>query len=92
MNATVVIGLSAVMLLLLNGGLALLQVALAPLAAAYYHQPQVAALLRVQALLYLTTPFIALPYALLSRAMTRAPERLALAKFGASAGSTSRPG
>ena len=50
------------MLLLLNGGLALAQVlVLAPLAAAYYRQPIVAELLRVQALLYLTTPFIALP-------------------------------
>jgi O-antigen/teichoic acid export membrane protein len=58
------------MLILLNGALALIQLAiLAPLAAAYYRQPIVAELLRVQALLYLTTPFIALPYALLSRAM-----------------------
>jgi len=57
------------MLIVLNVGLAALQLALAPLAAAYYRQPEVATLLRVQALLYLTTPFIALPYALLSRAM-----------------------
>ncbi|RDE04500.1 lipopolysaccharide biosynthesis protein [Sphingomonas aracearum] len=57
------------MLLLLNGGLALAQVALAPLAAAYYRQEIVGQMLRVQALFYLTTPFIALPYALLSRAM-----------------------
>jgi O-antigen/teichoic acid export membrane protein len=57
------------MLLLLNLGLGLTQVALAPLAAAYYRQPDITALLRVQALLYLATPFIALPYALLSRAM-----------------------
>lgn len=55
------------MLLALNVALALAQVALAPLAAAYYRQPAVANLLRVQALLYLATPFIALPYALLSR-------------------------
>jgi O-antigen/teichoic acid export membrane protein len=55
------------MLLLLNGGLALCQVALAPVAAAYYRQPIVADMLRVQALLYLATPFIALPQALLSR-------------------------
>lgn len=55
------------MLILMNLGLALAQVALAPLAAAYYRQPQVAELLRVQALLYLATPFIALPSALLSR-------------------------
>ena len=57
------------MLILLNGGLAFLQVALAPLAAVYYRQPMVADLLRVQALLYLFTPFIALPYALLAREM-----------------------
>ncbi|WP_404336875.1 lipopolysaccharide biosynthesis protein [Sphingomonas sp. MMS12-HWE2-04] len=57
------------MLIVLNGGLAALQFAAAPLAAAYYRQPMVADLLRVQALLYLATPFIALPYALLARAM-----------------------
>jgi O-antigen/teichoic acid export membrane protein len=57
------------MLILLNLGLALVQVALAPLAAAYYRQPMVADLLRVQALLYLPTPFIALSYALLCRRM-----------------------
>ena len=57
------------MLLLLNGGLALAQVLLAPVAAAYYRQPLVADLLRAQALLYLATPFIALPQALLSRTM-----------------------
>ncbi|HEY0044279.1 MAG TPA: lipopolysaccharide biosynthesis protein [Allosphingosinicella sp.] len=55
------------LLLLLNGALALLQVALAPLAAAYFRQPMVAELLRWQALLYLATPFIALSQALLSR-------------------------
>jgi O-antigen/teichoic acid export membrane protein len=57
------------MLLALNGGLAVAQLVLAPVAAAYYRQPIVADMLRVQALLYLTTPFIALPYALLSRTM-----------------------
>ena len=57
------------MLLVLNGGLALAQVLLAPVAGAYYRQPIVVDMLRVQALLYLTTPFIALPYALLSRRM-----------------------
>jgi O-antigen/teichoic acid export membrane protein len=57
------------MLVVLNVGLGLAQVALAPLAAAYYRQPLVADLLRVQALLYLTTPFVALPYALLARGM-----------------------
>lgn len=58
------------MLLLLNGVLAAVQVfVLAPAAAAYYRQPVVAHMLQVQALLYLTTPFIALPYALLSRTL-----------------------
>lgn len=57
------------MLILLNGTLALIQLALAPLAAAYYRQPMVASLLQVQALLYLTTPPIALAYAVLSREM-----------------------
>jgi O-antigen/teichoic acid export membrane protein len=55
------------MLLLLNLALALGQIALSPLAAAYYRQPMVGHLLRVQALLYFATPFIALPQALLSR-------------------------
>jgi O-antigen/teichoic acid export membrane protein len=57
------------MLILLNVTLGLAQFLLAPVAAAYYRQDIVADLLRVQALLYLTTPFIALPYALLSRTM-----------------------
>jgi O-antigen/teichoic acid export membrane protein len=57
------------MLVLLNFGLAAAQFLLAPLAAAYYRQDIVMHLLRVQALLYLCTPFIALPYALLSRTM-----------------------
>ncbi|MBS0479515.1 MAG: lipopolysaccharide biosynthesis protein [Proteobacteria bacterium] len=57
------------MLIALNVALGGAQLLLAPLAAAYYRHPEVANLLRVQALLYLTTPFIALPYALLSRVM-----------------------
>lgn len=57
------------MLILVNVVLASLQLALAPLAAAYYRQPIVAELLRVQAIIYLFTPFTALPYALLSRSM-----------------------
>jgi O-antigen/teichoic acid export membrane protein len=55
------------LLILLNGGLALAQILLAPAAAAYFRQPMVATLLRVQSLLYVATPFIALPQALLSR-------------------------
>jgi O-antigen/teichoic acid export membrane protein len=57
------------MLLLLNGALAAIQFAAAPLAAAYYRQPEVADLLRVQSLIYLTNPFLALGYAVLSRRM-----------------------
>ena len=57
------------MLIVVNLGLAGLQVALAPVVAAYYRQPQVADVLRVQALIYCGTPFIALPQALLSRRM-----------------------
>lgn len=57
------------MLLLLNLGLGAAQFLMAPLAAAYYRQEIVADLLRVQSLLYLATPFIAFPYALLARAM-----------------------
>jgi O-antigen/teichoic acid export membrane protein len=50
-----------------NAGLALAQFALAPLAAEYYGEPAVAPMLRVQALFFLATPFIALPSALLAR-------------------------
>jgi O-antigen/teichoic acid export membrane protein len=39
----------------------------APFAAAYYGQPAVADMLRIQALIYLATPFIALPSSLLAR-------------------------
>ncbi len=56
-------------MLLLNGGLAIAQLALAPLAADYYHQPMVANLLRVQALIYLATPFISIPEALMGRSL-----------------------
>jgi O-antigen/teichoic acid export membrane protein len=76
------------MLILLNGGLALAQVALAPVAAAYFRQPLVADLLRVQAVLYLFTPFIALPNALLSRDMDfrrQAKVNLAAASLSAAA-------
>lgn len=57
------------MLLLLNGTLAAVQFASAPWIAAYYHQPLVADMLRVQVLMYLFTPFIAVPYALRAREM-----------------------
>ena len=57
------------LLIVVNGTLALAQVLTAPLVAAYFHQPQVADLLRVQALIYLTNPFLSLGYAVLARAM-----------------------
>ena len=41
----------------------------APIAAAYYGQPIVADLLQVQALMFLATPFIALPEVMMSRAL-----------------------
>ena len=57
------------LLIVVNVGLTLLQILLAPLVAAYYRQPIIADLLRVQALIYLTNPFQALGYAVLSRKM-----------------------
>ena len=57
------------LLILLNAGLAAIQFLSAPLAAAYFKQPIVADMLRVQTLLYLATPFIALPSALLARGL-----------------------
>jgi O-antigen/teichoic acid export membrane protein len=55
------------MLILLNGTLATILFVGAPLAAHYFDQPLVANMLRVQCLLFVTTPFIALPTALLAR-------------------------
>jgi O-antigen/teichoic acid export membrane protein len=57
------------MLLLVNGALAAIQLALAPLAAAWYRQPVVADMLQVQTLIFLATPFIAIPEVLLIREM-----------------------
>lgn len=57
------------MLLAINGALAVAQLLLAPVVADYYRQPVVADLLRVQALLYAATPFVALPQALLARTL-----------------------
>lgn len=74
------------LLLILNGALALAQVACAPLAAAYYREPMVADLLRVQALIYLTNPFSALAYAKLARTLEfhrQAQVNLASALIGA---------
>ena len=56
------------MLILLNSGLALIQLAVvAPLAAAYFNEPVVADMLRWQSLIYLATPFLILPEAMLTR-------------------------
>ncbi len=54
-------------LLMMNGSIAAAQFLAAPFAAAYFHQPALIAMLRVQSLLHLTTPFIIMPQALLSR-------------------------
>jgi O-antigen/teichoic acid export membrane protein len=61
------IGQAFGMLILMNGALGLAQFLAAPFAAAYFHQPMVADLLRVQALFYLANPFNALGHALLMR-------------------------
>lgn len=74
------------MLILVNLILGALQFAAAPLAAAYYRQPIVADLLRVQALLFLTTPFSAYGHAVLCRRMDfrgQAAANLASAVAGA---------
>lgn len=55
------------MLIVANVTIAAAQFLLAPYVAAYYGQPLVADMLRVQAALFLTVPFIALPSALLAR-------------------------
>jgi O-antigen/teichoic acid export membrane protein len=55
------------MLLMLNGGIAIAQFIAAPFAADYFHQPALVAILRVQCLLHLTTPFGIMPQALLAR-------------------------
>lgn len=75
------------MLLLSNGGLALAQFLMAPLAADYYNQPMVADMLRLQAVIFLSTPFIALPTALLSRRLDfRSQARVNLTSAFAGAG------
>jgi O-antigen/teichoic acid export membrane protein len=55
------------LLILMNAGLAVIQFFAAPLAAIYYREPQVAQMLRWQSLIYLATPFLVLPEALVSR-------------------------
>lgn len=56
------------MLILLNGGLAVIQFCVvAPLAATYYGEPIISDMLRWQSLIYLSTPFLILPEAMLTR-------------------------
>lgn len=55
------------LLLLLNGSLAALQVVSAPLVADYFGEPAVADMLRIQAIIFLTIPFAAVPQELLAR-------------------------
>jgi O-antigen/teichoic acid export membrane protein len=57
------------LLILLNGALALVQFVTAPFAAAYFKQPVIADMLRLQVLLYLATPFIAMPSSVLARGL-----------------------
>ena len=57
------------LLIMLNGGVALVQLAIAPLVAHYFRYPLVGEMLSVQTLLYLANPFIVLPGALLARSM-----------------------
>lgn len=74
------------LLFVINGALAAAQYLAAPLVAAYYGQPLVSDLLRVQALIYLTNPFLALGYAVLSRQMDfrrQAQVNMASAMLGA---------
>lgn len=57
------------LLIVSNVGIAATQFLAAPWVASYYQQPLVADMLRIQSLVYLTTPFIALPSALLARTL-----------------------
>lgn len=61
------IGQAFGLLILTNSLLAVVQFLMAPLAADYFSQPQLTDILRVQILLFLVVPFIALPDALLAR-------------------------
>ncbi|WP_239026016.1 lipopolysaccharide biosynthesis protein [Sphingomonas paeninsulae] len=65
------------LLILLNGALGIVQFMVAPTVAAYYRQPIIADLLRVQTLIYLANPVLALSVALLSRKMDFKAQALA---------------
>lgn len=64
------IGQVFALMLSLNFALATMQFLIAPYAALYYGEPLIEDMLHIQALLFLTTPFIALPSALLSRELS----------------------
>lgn len=73
-------------MLLLNGALALAQLGIAPLAADYYDQPLVADMLRIQALIYLATPFISISEILMGRSLDfRKPAIVSLVASAAAA-------
>jgi O-antigen/teichoic acid export membrane protein len=61
------IGQTFGMLIIAALALASIQFAAAPYAAAYFGQPLVTEMLRIQALIFLTTPFISMPSVLLAR-------------------------
>ena len=64
------------MLILLNGGMAIVQYIAAPYIASYYGQPMVADLLRVQTLIFLANPFALVSEVLLSRDMRFRPQAI----------------
>ena len=65
------------LLIVLNGGIAAAQWLIAPLVAAYYRQPLLVDLLRVQCLLYAANPPLALASAMLSRRLEFKAQALA---------------
>ncbi len=75
------------LLLLLNIALAALVFFLAPYSAVYFGEPQVAALLRIQMVLFLIVPFMALPEAMLARKLQFRPQAIA-SMSGAVSGAT----
>ena len=82
------IGQAFALLLVTNGTLAVIQLLIAPLVADYYGQPEVAQLLRVQALIFIMVPFTALPTALLARRLAFRGQGIANLVSAAAAAST----
>ena len=81
------IGQAFGMMLVSNTLLAAAQFLMAPLAASYYGQPIVGTILRVQAVIFLTMPFIALPSELLARSLNfRSQALISLVCAGIGAG------